>query len=136
MTPNIISPTGKGIRSDKAGDGSYGASRGNRIHQGVDFICTPGQDVVCPIDNALFVRVAYPYADISYDGCLLRNEFMEVMMFYVEPIEGIVGKTLRQGDKIGVAQNIADRYSDNMTPHIHLDIRSTDPLLFMEGVKL
>lgn len=135
--PLIISPTGQGIRADSRGSGYYHASRGSRLHQGADFICTPGQDVYCPIAAATVVRLAFPYKDRSYGGLLLRNEHLEIKLFYFEPADNIVGKTVSQGAFIGTAQNIALRYRDpekeDMTPHVHLGIHSADPLLFING---
>jgi len=50
----IHNPTGKGIRgTDKHGSGWFGASRGNRIHTGADFICVPGQDISAPFDGKM-----------------------------------------------------------------------------------
>jgi len=129
----IINPTGKAIRSDDAGSGDYGAPRGSRIHKGIDFICTPGQKVYCPINNAFIVRKAYPYRDMSYNGLLIKNELMEVMMFYLLPTEDIIGTVLGQNDVLGVAEDVSARYVTPMIPHIHLEIVSIDPKLFMQG---
>ncbi len=52
----ITSPTGLGIRNDPAGSGHYGAPRGRRKHNGLDFLCVPGQTVVCPIAAAKVVK--------------------------------------------------------------------------------
>lgn len=132
----IESPTGKGIRSDSQGDGRYFASRGTRRHRGLDFICNPGQVVTCPIDNAKAVRTAYPYADTrEYSGVLLRNSQFEILIFYMDVRQSIFGKTLAQGDIIGTAQDITRRYSNKMTPHIHLQIKSVDPELLMGKTK-
>lgn len=128
----IISPTGKGVRVDAAGDGHYHAPRGGRLHKGVDLICEPGQEVFCPIDNAYFVRLADPYGDREYSGLMLKNDLMEVKMFYLEVLEKIKPQKLHQGTVIGIAQDITERYTSAMTPHIHLEITSVDSLLFMD----
>ncbi len=49
---------------DRFGRGDYGVSRdgGARIHEGADFITTPGQDIQAPIDDVV-TRVVYPYQD-------------------------------------------------------------------------
>jgi hypothetical protein len=126
----IISPTGKGIRNDGAGSGLYHASRGDRLHQGVDFLCEPGQNVVCPINNAKVVRHAYPYSDLSYGGLLLRNYWFEILLFYLTPRDDIFERVWFQGEVLGTAQDITARYGGDMLPHIHLQIDSCDPLLF------
>lgn len=134
----IISPTGRGIRSDKHGSGYYHAPRGSSLHQGLDFVCVPGQSIVCPINSARVVRRAYPYADKSYGGVLLRNSRMELFVFYFEPDPAIFEKVLFQGDRIGEAQDVSKRYVDpgepEMVPHIHIQINSADPLMFIDTI--
>lgn len=129
----IESPTKRGIRSDAAGDGHYHASRGDRLHQGLDFICEPGQKVYCPIDNASFIRLARPYADDDrYSGIAVKNSHMEILLFYLSPFDDLAGKTLFQNTVIGHAQDITKKYNNPaMTPHIHIQIDSVDPMLFM-----
>lgn len=129
----IASPTGKGVRVDAAGDGHYHAPRGGRDHKGLDLVCKPGQEIVCPIDNACFVRTADPYGDGEYGGLVLKNDLMEVKMFYLEVLEKIKNRKLHQGTVIGIAQDVTERYlSSAMTPHIHMEISSIDPLIFMD----
>jgi hypothetical protein len=99
----------------------------------MDFLCCPGQDIVCPIDSAEVVRMAYPYPDKTYGGVLLRNSRFEVMLFYFTPSDHIFNKTLSKGDIIGVAQDITQRYDNrHMQPHIHLQIDSADPAMFLK----
>lgn len=129
----MISSTGKGIRNDGAGQGHYGAGRGRKVHQGMDDICEPGQDVVAPISGKI-VRKAYPYSDKSYGGLMIQGPRMAVKLFYFKPASGIVGKQVRQGDVIGTAMDITLRYPDDedMTPHIHREICSIDPGIFTD----
>jgi len=128
----LISPTGKPIRNDAAGYGHYHASRGNRLHQGMDFLCAPGQEIYCPIQKARLVRTAYPYADQEYGGVLLQNPYFEIFLFYFLPTDRIHDNPLNQGDVIGVAQDITQRYNHpKMQPHIHLEIKSADPRMFI-----
>ena len=130
----MISPTGQGVRSDSMGDGHFGASRdgGARSHNGTDFICNPGQEVVAPIDGKI-VRPAQPYAnDPNYSGLVIENGQMAIMMFYLEPYAERIGKLVRQGDPVGRAQDIAAKYGGMMIPHIHLQVDRVDPELLME----
>lgn len=127
----MISPTGKKIRDfDPFGSGRYGAPRGKRIHRGVDFECEPGQEIVCPIGGLTgavrIVREARPYVDAPYSGLLLKTDKIVIKMFYFEPRRTLIGDFVAQGDIIGIAQNIAERYH-GMTSHIHLEIVGFDP---------
>jgi hypothetical protein len=127
----IISPTGKGMRNDAAGNGYYGAKRGKRLHMGMDFLCEHSQDVVSPIDG--FVeRIAYPYAgDRSYKGLVIRGKQVTIKLFYVDPWDWIIGTDVKQGEVIGMAQDISAKYSSAMLPHIHLSIVAIDPEILL-----
>lgn len=136
----LLNPTGKGIRDfDDYGSGYFGAPRGKRVHKGVDFICAPGQDILAPISGQI-VREAFPYAnDLSYRGCLIVSGLAQVKMFYMTLHHTILQRLKRhelveveQGTSIGKAQNIANKYKDadkTMTPHVHLELKITQPTL-------
>lgn len=123
MRKFIVEPV---IRSDKAGDGSFGANRGRRVHTGVDFVCTPNRDVYSPVDGRI-TKLGYPYGDD------LSWRYVEVMdeedyrhrLFYVKPADVAVGDWVDAGDVIGLAQDISKRYPSQekpMTPHVHYEI--------------
>ncbi len=91
----MISPTKSSIRgTDNHGSGKYGASRGNRLHKGIDFICQPGQRIYSPIDGKI-ARIARPYADTKYSGCVIKSEDIEIKMFYFKPIESLIGTMVK-----------------------------------------
>lgn len=130
----MISPTGRGIRRDQAGDGSYGSSRGSRRHVGLDFLCDVDQAVVAPISGVI-VRIANPYADSDLSGLVIRGEQATIKMFYFLPATGIVGTQVRQGQPIGTAQDVTLKYpGQGMLPHIHLQVDQVDPELLLGGV--
>lgn len=117
-----------GLRNDTAGFGYYGAPRGfGRKHNGKDYLCKPGQDVYCPIDSGKIVRRARPYNDDTYQGVLIEGRHITVMLFYVDIWEFCVGKYVKRDEVIGIAQDITNKYSDQMKPHIHLTVVSVDP---------
>lgn len=127
----MINPTGGKIRCDTEGQGYYGASRGNRKHKGIDFECVVGQPVLSPIAGKI-VRVAYPYSDTKeYSGVLIENGSVAIKIFYFTPFKKKIGCYVRASEKIGTAQDISKRYSNKMKPHLHLQIESIDPMLFM-----
>lgn len=126
----MISPTGKGIRGfDEWGSGRYGAPRGGHMHNGADFICDPGQDIISPIDNALVVRESKPYPKEDWSGIILKNDHFTIQIFYLKPLN-IFGSFVSQGDKIGTAQDIGLKYH-GIIPHVHLRILDIDPELFL-----
>ena len=130
----MISPTGLGIRgNDEHGSGLYGAGRGTRRHRGADFICIPGQQIVAPTRGRV-VRIAHPYAEphesVMYSGIVLKGNDVEIKMFYFQPLQAVLRTTVREGQLIGHAQDISKKYS-GMIPHVHLEIRSINPELFI-----
>lgn len=119
----MISPTDKGVRlSDRWGSGKFGASRdgGKRIHRGADYICEPGQPVRAPV-GGFIKRQALPYSGSALKGLVLQSGVLTLKLFYLTPIDGIVGQWVEQGQLIAIADDISANYP-GMTPHIHLAI--------------
>lgn len=121
-------PVARGVmrRSDTWGDGRFGAARGRRQHNGADIVARLGQEVLSPIDGRV-VRMTYPYAsDTSLTGVLIagtgRHIGLEIKIFYMTPVHGVVGKSVTAGQKIGFAQSLLAKYP-GITNHIHLEIR-------------
>lgn len=112
------------IRSDASGDGNFGASRGDRLHVGVDLLAEPGEPVRSPIDGR-YIRRGYPYrGDDRYFMAVLHGEGLEVRIMYVEPLASLQpGDPVRRGEIIGKAQNVAAKYGAPMRPHIHVEAR-------------
>ena len=129
----ILNPTYKAIRVDGAGNGHFGAPRSKIVkgqtvkytHQGVDFLCEPGQDIRAPITGQL-IRWAFPYIDdLRFEGLVVSNRMMSIKMLYVKPLQNSLNKIFNSGDLIGYAQDITLRYPDtDMKPHIHIEIVS------------
>lgn len=129
------------IRSDNWGDGRFGASRNGHIHQGVDILVHKGQTISAPFDGVVN-RVAYPYADdLKWKGLEMRGTTngpwagYTVKMFYMLPDESLIGKPVFQGQPIGIAQAISEKYSPEMQNHIHIELRKgaqvIDPTPFL-----
>ncbi len=118
----MISPTGKGIRKDSEGDGNYGASRGSRRHNGIDYLCQAGQDVVAPFDMTI-VRVSNPKADSPLSGIVWERGRSRGKMFYFMPYPDLIGRAVAEGQAIGIAQSCSDDYGlPKMMDHIHFQI--------------
>lgn len=109
------------IRVDSMGDGRFGSSRGGRSHNGIDLICTPGENVFSPIDGKV-LRISNAYSDDShYLNIVLQNSEFLVKVMYVKP-KVSAGTTVKKGDVIGVAQAINKKYGSAMTNHIHFEV--------------
>lgn len=109
-------------KCDPFGCGHFGATRGNRKHNGVDVLFAEGEAVKSPI-RGVVTRYAYPYAsDPSYKGIEIQNEKYTVKMFYLISTVA-VGTKINASDIIGKAQNIAQKYGKGMNNHVHLEVR-------------
>lgn len=123
--PIVPSPV---LRNDDCGSGEFGASRGNRSHEGIDIVVTPGEPIYSPITGVVIDRMVYPYpSDKSYEGIEIKgtgeHQDYWVKIFYVKPIAGIKGKTVSAGDVIANAQDISQKYDCDMLAHAHLEVR-------------
>ena len=119
----ILKPRG----TDAWGDGSFKASRGTRVHKGIDYESTPGDAVFSPIDGTV-TKLGYPYAP----GDEITYRYVEVTdaddnkhrVFYIEPSVS-QGAAVDTNTVIGIAQDIAAKYSTPdrvMKCHAHYDI--------------
>lgn len=124
-----FNPTGGTLRSDKWGDGLYGASRGDRDHNGIDILGKPGS-YVCTPQAGVIVRTGMPYAnDKGPWNCylLIREEDgTEWRLFYVVPLAGIVGTAVHRGQAIATLADVGAKYGmhpkkKRMKPHCHVE---------------
>lgn len=127
MIPKFILPCV--VRSDSAGDGHYGASRGSRVHTGVDYVCSPDSPVYSPVDGEV-TKLGYPYGDdLTWRYVQITDRTgHRHRLFYVNPLVA-VGEQVSKGEEIGEAQNISLRYPNHqkpMTPHVHYEIITPD----------
>lgn len=112
---------------DEYGSGAWGASRGNRIHKGIDFAASPGSGLKSNV-NGTVTKLGYPYThalQFRYveitDASQMRHRF-----FYVNPLVE-VGQTVKAGQVIGRVQDISGHYSDkHMINHFHYEIKQAD----------
>ncbi len=128
-----MNPSGGDIRNDRGGSGHYGAPRkrddgSTYTHRGVDYSCRIDQKIWMPCTGKI-IRDAYPYhPDHTYHGVMIEAKRVRFKMFYVRLYDGIVGKVVKIGEPIGIAENIALRYpGKGVTPHIHVGIVRCDP---------
>ena len=113
---------------DPLGDGSFGASRGNRKHKGIDIVASPGETIFSPITGKV-TRFPIPYADDSrYTGIEITNSTYRIMIFYMKANVSI-GSTVIAGQSIGVAQNISAKHGSAMKNHVHYEVYKNGVLI-------
>ncbi|MCK4795572.1 MAG: M23 family metallopeptidase [Desulfobacteraceae bacterium] len=103
------------------GDGYFGAPRGTRTHNGIDYVCPAGSRVFSPCEGKV-TKLGYPYSDdLSFRYVQITLGDRNHRVFYIEPTVQ-VGDFVAEGDAIGVAQDLEGRY-EGITPHIHYEIK-------------
>ncbi len=121
------------IRNDRGGAGHYGASRTKKgkkyKHKGTDYCCTPGEEILSPA-TGLILREARPYDHGEYTGFVLDTKRCRLMVFYVKLHDGLIGAIVRQGQPIGIAQDISLKYRD-VLPHFHIEVVRCDPEILL-----
>ncbi len=123
-------PTGLAVRGlDNYGAGHYGASRGARTHDGVDYMSTAGQQVKAPMSGKV-TKISRPYAS-GIDATLLSGVEIEASdgtkcwVWYMQPSVNIVGTVVKAGTSvIGTAKTLKNRYKNGITDHVHVRIHS------------
>lgn len=127
----IKSPTGVWeVRNDSCGLGNFLAPRGDRVHPGIDLVCTAGQDIYAPVDGK-YQKFLDPYGDGKYKGLRIINHWCIIDLLYVFP--GIViGDGVVQSQIIGKAEAIGDKYGDDMIHHIHMKV-VINPVMLRDG---
>ena len=124
--PDIANPTGHAPReADAYGEGRFHADRdrGERRHEGVDYVATPGQTVAAPISGYVAL-IGFAYRDdkalrfVEIDNPALK---LTARVFYVDPAVA-VGDAVAVGRPIGEAQSLQRRYPHGITDHVHLEL--------------
>lgn len=109
-------------KCDDQGCGHFGASRGSRLHNGIDLACNPGTAICSPI-NGKVTKIGYPYAnDLSIRYVQVTSNGYDYRVFYVEPCVE-VGDSVTVNDVIGAAQEL-ESMNRGGTQHVHFEIKS------------
>lgn len=129
----LFAPVQHGIREiDDFGSGRFGASRGSRLHKGIDYLATFGERVGSPC-NGVVRRIGRCYSNTAeYKLVEIDTAGAIVRVLYVNP-EVRPRDEVRIGDTIGYAQDISKRYGRGMDNHVHLEVRLTNGVLVGKG---
>lgn len=119
---NLYSFPFRGI--DAKGGGHYGASRGGRIHRGVDLTCESKTPVGSPVRGKV-TKLGWPYAgNFNIRYVEITSEAYRYRVFYVSPTVA-VGDTVELGDIIGASQSLKHLHP-GITDHVHLEIKDLE----------
>lgn len=106
---------------DLTGNGWYGAKRGKRKHEGVDYVVTPGEDIFAITSGT--IRIGNVYRGSKQMKLIeITGPEYRVKQMYVNPTVKN-GDTVEAGQKIGTAQDVSKYHnSENMKPHVHISV--------------
>ena len=112
---------------DEWGGGGYGDPRGSRVHNGIDFLIGY-RSIVCSMSSGIVSKIGKCYRGDEFKYVEVIDSIgNHIRHFYIEPTVDI-GQTIRIGQSIGSAQNLAKRYkaddchTSDMPNHIHFEI--------------
>ncbi|MAG24824.1 hypothetical protein CMI47_04520 [Candidatus Pacearchaeota archaeon] len=124
MLEVITPPRGK----DTWGSGDFGASRGSRLHMGVDYEAPAGATLLSPV-HGIVTKHGYPYGDdLAYRYIqVLDPDGNRHRFYYVTPTAEL-REAVCEGDPLGTVQNIVRRYPTpkGMKNHVHYEIIDAD----------
>lgn len=103
---------------DKWGSGEFGASRGDRTHNGIDYcvaICSPVKGEVTKLGYCYSNDLSYRYVQVT------DSAHRDHRIFYIDPLVK-VGDMVEPGDFIGTPQTLQTRYP-GITDHCHYEIK-------------
>ena len=108
---------------DVHGSGEWGASRGSRVHKGIDYAVWPNSTVLS-LTEGIVTKLGYAYSDdLSFRYIeITRLDKHCIRYFYVEP-DVSLGDIVEPGQPLGIAQDLRPRYK-GITPHVHLGVMS------------
>lgn len=120
--------------TDAYGSGHHLASRGSRVHKGVDLITQAGE-LVMSYCRGTVTKIGYPYnPDTQPDKGHFRYvevtdcRGLKVRTFYLDPLVD-VGDIVELDTVIGSSQDLTEVYPDGMTQHIHFEVKTGNAYL-------
>ncbi len=128
--------------TDQWGSGNFGAPRGKRTHQGIDYACVPHSKVLSNVFGEV-TKIGYPYdpnskkkGHLRYVQVTDKNGF-DVRYFYVFPLVK-VGDKIGQGGVLGESQDLATIWP-GMTNHVHFEVKKNGaylhPQKYLQDIK-
>ena len=134
-----IIPSERG--QDAKGSGAFGASRGSRIHAGVDYACFPDSKILA-VSAGKVTKLGHPYnPSDSLKGHLryvqvTDSDGNDVRYFYIEPSVK-VDDVINVDDVLGISQDLREIYS-GITPHFHFEVKKdgevVNPHTYLRGL--
>jgi murein DD-endopeptidase MepM/ murein hydrolase activator NlpD len=123
------------LRIDRAGNGSFGATRrpynpdgSPRLHKGVDLVSVKGEPVYAPFSGKIRNGIVSAVHTNRKLVEVTSSKGDTVKLMYVEPVLNN-GATVKKGDIVGTAQHTGELYNTgSMLPHVHVELYKNEVL--------
>ena len=111
--------------ADQTGNGWFGAKRGNRLHEGVDYVVTPGEPIYACCAGIVRIGNVYSYSTkmklVEIKGEISVHKVKVKQMYVLPNVKD--GDMVEKGQFIGYAQDVAKFHNSNtMKPHVHISV--------------
>ncbi|KAK2167483.1 hypothetical protein LSH36_27g06052 [Paralvinella palmiformis] len=118
-------PSNAARRCDDYGCGNYLASRGDRLHYGVDVLCDAGADIYAPIDGVINLSIPYGDGSCCDDGFNIQGSGAWsghlIKVFYCNSDNSLFGQQVNRGQVIAYHIGLhCGCYGSGMTDHSHI----------------
>lgn len=111
---------------DCHGSGRYGAPRGDRTHNGIDYVCWPDSEIFA-VKDGFVTKIGYPYNPTDINKGHFRyiqitdEDGFDARYFYVSPTVDLHDR-IEKGFPIGLSQDLRPVYS-GIIPHMHFEVK-------------
>ena len=129
---SVLTPKNIIRKCDPFGCGYFGAGRGSRPHNGLDFTIKENDVIKAPFDSVI-TRYGHVYADdnrfqlVEIKGVnQWRNYTAKVM--YIKSLLN-VNSNLKKGDFLCRADDITKKFNSKMAIHVHFELYKNGKLI-------
>ena len=125
LTFKVPAEGGWVVRNDSGGKGSWLASRGSRLHKGIDLVSPVGSKIYAPMDGTA-------HGTSTGTGGMIGTKIFgtgeykgyTAYMFYNKK-KFPSGTAVKKGDVIATQLAMQDHYGPRVTDHVHVSIRTS-----------
>ncbi|KAM7242508.1 hypothetical protein CapIbe_006979 [Capra ibex] len=115
---------------DAHGCGQYTAQRNQKLHQGVDVLCSDGSTVYAPFTGKIMGQEKpYKNKNAINNGVRISGRGFCIKMFYIKPIK--YKGSIKKGEKLGTLLPLQKVYP-GIQSHIHIEnCDLSDPTVYL-----
>lgn len=100
------------LRLTKTGVSRFGSKlKRKETFEGLELITIENEPCYSPMDGTITKQAIPFFDDRRFQGVHILSEDESLLMkiFYIKPVQGLIGTKVKRGDLLGNAQNIAEK---------------------------